>query len=214
MEDMAQEETCKSSATIGGCDTVGQARAPTWLKLRAIKHIDLLSGCTAVGRSPFKPNFPVGSEQHFTPSLHFSSVPKNHVRGWFALEDVVRLRAANVLSEITQVAGYTRALWQLQADPKLRLQEQYETAWEILCRPWAWEKGVPSQEGPGLDRTQSPAGELITSTRTRPLVSGYHYIPRLAYIAPVHSDALLGRIAFKNVVDLTTTMKLITLHGQ
>lgn len=177
------------------------------------KVIDLLS--TLYGRRafPFQTlNFPVGSEQHFhTDALHFSSVPEKFMCGvWLAFEDIGPDQGPLVYYPGShKLPCYDNSQYGVYTDnPESRGQSLYERAWAELVEDLGLKRELffpkKGQALIWLANLLHGGTNHLDPNKTRWSQVTHYYFEDCAYITPVHSDPIVGRIQFKNIVNLST----------
>lgn len=176
--------------------------------------IDLLGRLFGRPAFPFQTlNFPVGTQQHaHTDSVHFSSMPERFMCGvWIALEDIhpdagplLYYPGSHRLPIFTnEHIGFAshRAL-------ELPTQGVYEAMWDDLVEAQGLK---PARFSPkrgqaviwlaNLLHGGSPQNDL---NRTRWSQVTHYYFEDCAYYTPMHSNPPMGRIAFRDIVDIRT----------
>jgi hypothetical protein len=184
--------------------------------------IDLLGRLYGRPAFPFQTlNFPVGTQQHaHTDSVHFSSMPERFMCGvWVALEDIhpdagplLYYPGSHRLPIFTnEHIGFAshRAL-------ETPTQAVYEAMWDDLVeaeglRPalFAPKRGQAVIWLANLLHGGSPQKDL---NRTRWSQVTHYYFEDCAYYTPMHSNPPMGRIAFRDIVDIRTGAPVPNRH--
>lgn len=180
--------------------------------------LELLSKLYGRRAFPFQTlNFPVGTQQALhTDAVHFSSIPERFMCGvWLAMEDV-----GPNSGPLTYVPGshrwpimsngmIGRRGWQSQLDSA---QDPYGRAWDALIEA----HGVPQET------FQARKGQALIwsanllhggSSRLDPQLTRWsqvthYYFDDCIYYTPAFSDEPLGRLALRNIVDVSTGKKI------
>jgi hypothetical protein len=158
-------------------------------------------------------NFPVGTQQHFhTDSVHFSSMPERFMCGvWLAMEDV---DADN--GPLVYYPGSHR--WPVFTSEHLgrRLTGTGETPTQAIFEPM-W-RALVEAHGIAPQYFHARKGQALIwaanlmhggakqrdPQRTRWSQVTHYYFDDCAYYTPLLSDAVMGHIDFRRLVDIST----------
>lgn len=176
--------------------------------------IDLLSRLYGRCAWPFQTlNFPVGTQQHYhTDSVHFSSIPERFMCGvWTALEDIDEDRGPLVYYPGShRWPVYTNEHIGFCATGAARSisQTTFEPLWEALVE----QLGVkPYHFLPKKGQALIWAANLLhggsrqnSAALTRWSQVTHYYFEDCAYYTPMLSDPFYGRIAFRQLTDIST----------
>lgn len=162
-------------------------------------------------------NFPVGTQQKVhSDSVHFSSLPERFLCGvWLALEDIdpragplVYYPGSHRWPILTNEMLARRVGWA----PEMEAQGAFEAAWEALIAASGIEpvsftpkKGQALIWAANLLHGGSPQ---VDPGLTRWSQVTHYYFEGCAYYTPAFSDAALGNLALRQVVDVSTGRKV------
>jgi hypothetical protein len=156
-------------------------------------------------------NFPVGTQQHYhTDSVHFSSIPERFMCGvWTALEDIDEDRGPLVYYPGSHKWPiYTNEHIGLRAAETTPNQRNFESMWEALVESTGTK---PVHFMPKKGQALIWAANLLhggsrqrSAELTRWSQVTHYYFEDCAYFTPMNSDPIFGRIAFRDVTDITT----------
>ncbi|HYE01206.1 MAG TPA: phytanoyl-CoA dioxygenase family protein [Alphaproteobacteria bacterium] len=176
--------------------------------------LDLLAGLYGRAPIPFQTlNFKVGTEQPLhSDAAHFSSVPERFMCGvWVAFEDMDEGNGPLEYvpgSHRLPIWGYDALGFTGSEDSRRGERERYNALWSALPEALGlrrerftvrrgqaliWAANLLHGGSPRLDRT-----------RTRHSQVTHYYFEDCAYYTPLRSDPFLGRIAFRDIVDVRT----------
>ena len=176
--------------------------------------LDLLSRIYGRRAWPFQTlNFPVGTEQHYhTDSVHFSSFPERFMCGvWVALEDV-----HEDAGPLVYYPGSHK--WPIYTNEHLGIcsaeepgvpgQATFEPLWQSLVdltglkpRRFLPRKGQALIWAANLLH----GGDVHTDrNRTRHSQVTHYYFDDCSYFTPMHTDAFYGKVAFRELTDIST----------
>ena len=185
--------------------------------------LSLLSGLYGRRAIPFQTlNFPVGTQQHLhSDSVHFSSAPERFMCGvWLAMEDV-----HPDAGPLTYVPGSHR--WPLLGNGLIgrtgygtRLpsaQAPFEDAWRAMvdasgARPEMFHarKGQALIWCANLLHGGSARRDL---SRTRWSQVTHYYFENCCYLTPAYSDEMIGKLALRSIVDISTGKAVPNLYN-
>jgi hypothetical protein len=176
--------------------------------------VDLLTRIYGRRAFPFQTlNFPVGTQQKVhSDSVHFSSVPERFLCGvWLALEDIdpragplVYYPGSHKWPILTNEMLARRVGWA----PEMEAQGAFEATWEALIAASGIE---PVSFLPRKGQALIWAANLLHggSAQTDPGLTRWsqvthYYFEGCAYYTPAFSDAALGNLALRQVVDVSS----------
>lgn len=184
--------------------------------------LDLLSKLYGRRAFPFQTlNFPVGTQQHsHTDIVHFSSIPERFMCGvWVAMEDVhpgagpLCYVPGSHKWPIISNTMIARRGWQSELDSA---QTPYHDAWAAL---------IAEHEAPSQQLLARKGQALIWcanllhggSPRTDPVKTrwsqvSHYFFHDCLYYTPAFSDERLGRLALREIVDISTGRAVPNLY--
>jgi ectoine hydroxylase-related dioxygenase (phytanoyl-CoA dioxygenase family) len=177
------------------------------------KMIELLSRLYGRRAWPFQTlNFPTGSQQHFhSDSIHFSSMPERFMCGvWVALEDVDQENGPLVYYPGSHKwPVYTSEhIARAVTDDKAPTQGIFEPMWrELIEASGIAPKYFHAKKGQALiwaANLMHGGARQKDAKRTRWSQVTHYYFDDCAYYTPLLSDVPMGRIHFRNMVDIST----------
>jgi hypothetical protein len=175
--------------------------------------LDLLSKLWGRRAFPFQTlNFPVGTQQHVhTDSVHFSSIPERFMCGvWVALEDIdagagpLCYYPGSHKWPIISNTMIARRGWQSELESA---QIPYHNAWEALV----------AEHQPPMETFLAKKGQALIwcanllhggspqtdPTRTRWSQVTHYFFEDCVYYTPAFSDEPLGRLALREIIDVS-----------
>lgn len=158
-------------------------------------------------------NFRIGSEQMLhSDAPHFSSIPERFMAGvWVAFEDIDEENGP-----LTYVPGSHRLpIWKneelgLISRPDKAVHERtvYRQAWEQTAAALGLENRIlPMRKGQALIWAANllhGGAPIRDLRRSRHSQVTHYYFTDCCYYTPFYSDPFLGRIAFRDIVDIRT----------
>jgi hypothetical protein len=166
-------------------------------------------------------NFPVGTQQHFhSDSVHFSSIPERFMCGiWVALEDVTE--GAGPLEYYPASHKwpiiYNHQIGMRVTGSNLKpSQELYDNIWEALVE----KAGIaPEHFLPRKGDALIWAANLLHGgsrqsdpNATRWSQVSHYFFENCCYITPMHSDVFIGKLALRELTDISTGAKVPNIY--